>query len=220
MTTITGLDEGLLATRPTGAARDELGQEDFLKLMIAQFRNQDPFEPMDNGEFLGQLAQFGTVNGIDELKTSFTELGAAIQSEQVLQAANLVGRSVLATSDVGYLPPEGTLSGAIDLPEAAGGVQVEITDAAGEIVKQINLGVQQAGLAAFEWDGRDADGLAVETGHYSVSARALIGHEAVAAETLVQSNIESVNLGRHGAGMTLNLAGGDSLSVSQVRRIL
>lgn len=220
MTTISGLDEGLLAPRPTGKGRDELGQADFLKLMIAQFRNQDPFEPMDNGEFLGQLAQFGTVNGIDELQTSFKELGATIQSEQVLQAANLVGRSVLATSDVGYLPPDGTVHGAVDLPEAAAGVQVEILDAAGEVVRRIDLGVRQAGLAAFEWDGRDADGVAMEAGHYSINARALIGNEAEGVETLVQSNIQSVNLGRHGAGMTLNLTGGDSLSVSQVRQIL
>lgn len=220
MTTVSGLDEGLLAPRPTGQARDELGQADFLKLMIAQFRNQDPFEPMDNGEFLGQLAQFGTVNGIDELQTSFTELGAAIQSEQVLQAANLVGRSVLASSDAGYLPADGTIKGAVELPEAAAATQVEILDASGEVVRRIDLGVREAGLAAFEWDGRDADGVAMEAGRYFFNARALIGNEAEGVETLVQSNIESVNLGRHGAGMTLNLAGGDSLSVSQVRQIL
>ena len=55
------------APPPEQKARDSLGQEDFLTLMITQFRNQDPFEPMDNGQFLGQLAQFSTVNGIDSL---------------------------------------------------------------------------------------------------------------------------------------------------------
>ncbi|HEU4618215.1 MAG TPA: flagellar hook capping FlgD N-terminal domain-containing protein, partial [Gammaproteobacteria bacterium] len=49
---------------------DKLGQADFLRLMITQLRNQDPFKPMESGEFLGQIAQFGTVSGIDEVRTA------------------------------------------------------------------------------------------------------------------------------------------------------
>ena len=109
--------EGLGISRPVvdDSRRTELGQEDFMTLMIAQFRNQDPFEPLDNGDFLGQLAQFGTVSGIDELNSSFSGLQNSIQSEQALQAANLVGHAVLAETETGFLPPGGSLYGAIDL---------------------------------------------------------------------------------------------------------
>ena len=94
--------------------------------MIAQFRNQDPFEPMDNGDFLGQLAQFGTVNGIEQLNSSFYDLSESIFSEQALQAANLVGHSVLARTDTAYLEGGGVLAGAIELASSASNVQIDI----------------------------------------------------------------------------------------------
>ena len=81
------------------SSRDELGQDEFLTLMIAQFKNQDPFEPMTNGDFLGQLAQFSTVSGISELQTSFDTLAGAISGEQALQAGSLVGKDILTQSE-------------------------------------------------------------------------------------------------------------------------
>ncbi len=97
------------APPPEQKARDSLGQEDFLTLMISQFRNQDPFEPMDNGEFLGQLAQFSTVNGISSLNAAFAGLAGSMQDNQALQAAGLVGHSVLAVTDIAYLDDEQSL---------------------------------------------------------------------------------------------------------------
>lgn len=213
-------DAGLFAPPEPAAKRDELGQEDFLTLMITQFKNQDPFKPMDNGDFLGQLAQFGTVNGIDQLNSSFSDLRSSIQSEQVLQAANLVGRNVLAQTESGYLAEGGTLSGSVVLDSSASSVQVEISDAGGQLIRRIDLGSQAPGLAEFTWDGRDDSQEPVLPGHYTITARATRGTSVESVETYLQASIESVNLGRFGQGMTLNLAGGDELSVDQVRRIL
>jgi flagellar basal-body rod modification protein FlgD len=175
---------------------------------------------MDNGDFLGQLAQFGTVNGIERLNSAFSGLSSSIQSEQVLQAANLVGRSVLAQAERGYLPEAGTLSGSVVLPSSAGGVQVEISDASGQLVRRLDIGSHEGGLAEFTWDGRNESQEPVPAGHYTITARATRGTSVESAEIYVQANIESVNLGQYGQGMTLNLAGGDELSVNQIRRIL
>lgn len=221
MNDIAGIDEArIFAPPPTDVGRDELGQEDFLTLMISQFRNQDPFEPMDNGDFLGQLAQFGTVNGIEELNSSMTGLTGSIQNDQALQAANLVGHSVLARTGAGYLPEDGRLTGAIELDSSVSNVQVEITDVSGQVVQRLELGQQQAGLARFEWDGVDLNGDMAEAGHYQVSTRVVRGVNFESVETLMESSIESVSLGRFGEGLTLNLLGGDTMSLDQVRRIL
>jgi flagellar basal-body rod modification protein FlgD len=219
MTQISGLSDTGLTAPPQQVKRDELGQEDFLTLMITQFRNQDPFEPMDNGDFLGQLAQFGTVSGIEQLNSAFSGLSSSIQSEQVLQAANLVGRTVLAETDGGYLADGGSLSGSVVLPSSANSVQVEITDASGQLVRRLDLGAHGAGLAAFTWDGRDEEQDLLAPGHYNIAARATRGTSVESVATYLQANIESVNLGQYGQGMTLNLAGGTELSVNQVRRI-
>ena len=221
MTEITDFkDAGLLAPPPTEGRRDQLGQDDFLTLMITQFRNQDPFEPMDNGDFLGQLAQFGTVNGIEQLNSAFTGLEDSIQSEQALQAANLVGHSVLASTDIGYLAEDGRIVGAVELNGSASNVHVEITDINGQLVKRMELGQQAPGLVRFEWDGTDTEGRNVDEGHYQVSTRVIRGSNIESAETLLESSIDSVSLGRYGEGLILNTLGGDTLSLSQVRRIL
>jgi flagellar basal-body rod modification protein FlgD len=221
MPEINGFQEAGLAAPPVSEnSRTELGQQDFLKLMITQFKNQDPFEPMDNGDFLGQLAQFSTVNGIESLNQGFAGLSESMQSDQILQAASLVGHKVLASTDIGFLEDRGEISGAVELDSSASNVQIEITNTAGELVQRIDLGEQQPGLARFTWDGRDASGDRASEGHYLVTTRVTRGALIESTETLLESEIESVSLGRFGQGLTLNLPGGDTMPVSQVRRLI
>ena len=80
---------------------NELSQGDFIELLVAQVKNQDPTKPMDPGQFMTQLTQSSVVNGINELQKSFDTLANKLSSDQSLQAANLVGRTVLLTSDQG-----------------------------------------------------------------------------------------------------------------------
>ncbi len=208
------------APPPQQAERDNLGQSDFLTLMITQFQNQDPFEPMDNGEFLGQLAQFSTVNGIESLNDSFTGLSGSMQDNQALQAAGLVGRSVLAVSDVGHLGDSGPLKGAIELDSSASDVQIDITDETGALVQRLNLGQQPPGKVNFSWDGIDAKGDRAGTGHYQVSARVVRGSNIESAATVIEAKIESVTLGQLGSGMSLNLSGGQSMPLGQIYQII
>ncbi|MGI9247498.1 MAG: flagellar hook assembly protein FlgD [Woeseiaceae bacterium] len=208
------------APPPEKEARDTLGQEDFLTLMISQFRNQDPFEPMDNGEFLGQLAQFSTVNGISSLNSEFQGLAVSMQDNQALQAAGLVGRSVLAVTDVGTLNDGASLKGGLELESSAGNVQVDITNRSGELVQRLNLGQQPAGLVRFAWDGVDSSGQRADSGLYQVTARVVRGTEIESAPTVIEAEIQSVTLGQFGGGMTLNLAGGQEMPLGQVYQII
>lgn len=221
MVEATQLDDArLFAPPPQQERRSELGQEDFLTLMITQFRNQDPFEPMDNGEFLGQLAQFSTVSGIDSLNGAFEGLAGALRDEQALQAANLVGRTVLADTDIGYFDGNTSVGGAVNLGSAATNVQIDITDATGQLVKRLDLGERGAGTVQFDWDGRNSDGDIVDAGHYQISTRVIRGTNIESVTSYVRADIQSVTLGQFGGAMTLNLAGGDSLSLAQVYQII
>lgn len=213
-------DARIFAPPPEAASRTELGQEDFLTLMITQFRNQDPFKPMENGEFLGQLAQFSTVSGIESLNTSFAGLSGSIQDEQALQAANLVGHSVLAVTDIGYLAENGLINGAVEVDSAVSNVQIDITNSSGELVQRLNLGEQSAGMTRFSWDGMDSSGERAPADHYQVTARVVRGNNVESIPTLIEADIESVTLGQFGSGMTLNLFGGDALSLRQVYQII
>ena len=212
---------GLGINQPTAPERsDDLGQEQFLELMIAQFSNQDPIEPMSNGDFLGQLAQFGTVSGINELQGSFAQLTESLYSEQALQAANLVGHSVLARTNQGFVAEGGSLSGAVELSSSANSVVIDITDSSGQLVRQLDLGIQGSGTIEFQWDGRNENQEPVAPGNYRISARAGRGINVENVETLIEADVESVTLGRAGQGMVLNLPGGTALNLSQIQRIL
>ena len=65
-----------------------LGQDDFLRLMTTQLMNQDPLQPMENGEFLAQMAQFSTVNGITEMNTSIQSMADSFTSQRLMQASS------------------------------------------------------------------------------------------------------------------------------------
>ena len=93
----TALSSDRLKTEPKDKS---LGQDEFLELMMTQLQNQDPLNPAESGEFLSQIAQFGTVNGITELQQSFSTLASSLQSNQALQASTMVGRSVLVENNI------------------------------------------------------------------------------------------------------------------------
>ena len=83
------------------AKKDTLGQSDFLKLMTTQLQNQDPFAPMDNGDFIAQMAQFSTVTGIQEINNSITRLVEEFDQARIATASNLLGHSVLVPGSTG-----------------------------------------------------------------------------------------------------------------------
>lgn len=200
-------------------SRKEMGQEQFLELMTAQLQNQDPFKPMESGDFLSQIAQFSTVEGIGDLNDSFSGLSQSLVSNQALQATNLVGRQVLAPTGVAALSQGGNIRGNVELPAASGEVVVNVYDQAGVVVRRLELGSQAAGPVAFQWDGLKNDGQFASPGSYFISAEASIDGQFESVETLLASEVRSVTLSNSG-GLLLDLDGIGSLDFSEVRQIL
>jgi len=198
---------------------DQLGQDEFLKLMVAQLKNQDPFAPMENGDFISQMAQFSSVTGIAELQQSFEQMATSLQSNQALQASSLVGRTVLIPSKEATLVGGESVNGVVELSESSSSVGVTITDSSGQVIRRLELGTQSSGDIYFNWDGTDIDGKAVAEGQYFVNADAKIGDETVALKTLMAASVASVTLGQGGQGLKLNLTDGNAVDFSSVRAI-
>jgi len=203
----------------TETSRKEMGQEQFLELMTAQLQNQDPFKPMESGDFLSQIAQFSTVEGIGDLNDAFSGLSQSLVSNQALQATNLVGREVLAPTGVAALSQGGSIRGNVELPAASGEVVVNVYDQAGQVVRRLELGSQAAGPVAFQWDGLKNNGQFASPGSYFISAEASIDGQFESVETLLASEVRSVTLSNSG-GLLLDLDGIGSLDFSEVRQIL
>lgn len=211
--------EGLGLNKPEQKkSNDSLGQEEFMKLMVAQLNNQDPTKPMDNADFLSQLAQFGTVNGITELQTSFNTLTNSLQSNQALQASTLVGRSVLVPANAVNLTTGGTVDGAIEVPQSSGEVNLIVKDSSGQIVKELSLGAQAEGTTNFKWNGLNDSGNAVPAGRYILEAEAVSRDTTSALSTMVQAKVDSVTLSG-AAGPLLNLAGIGSVGINEIKQV-
>ena len=134
-----------------GNKKTALGQEDFLKLMTTQLQNQDPFAPMDNGDFIAQMAQFSTVTGITEINNNLTNIGSKLEPNRIATAAQFLGHSVLIPGKVVSPDENGEIHGVIDLPASSTDVGLTFTNNSGEVVKTINLGSQNKGLVGFSW---------------------------------------------------------------------
>ena len=134
------------------AMDDKLGQEDFLQLMTAQLQNQDPFAPMENGDFIAQMAQFSTVSGIEEMNVNLKALADETRQMRISTTATLLGHSVLVPGQMARPDDNGEIHGVFELSQAASAARVSFTDdATGELLHSQDLGPQGSGLVGFSW---------------------------------------------------------------------
>lgn len=198
--------------------KNKIGQEQFLKLMTTQLQNQDPFKPMENGEFLGQIAQFSTVSGIQDLQKSFETFSSSMVPNQGLQAAGLINRNVLVPAD--YLPlTEEGLNAAVELPDQAEKVNVSIYNSAGQVVHSFNLGALGQGVSRYQWDGTLSDGSKAPLGGYKVAVDAQINGENIAVKNYANLPVESITFGGNGGEVNVNIRDLGSRKFSDILQI-
>ncbi|WP_317931635.1 flagellar hook assembly protein FlgD [Halioxenophilus sp. WMMB6] len=205
---------------------DELGRDVFLQLLTTQLQNQNPLEPQENSEFVAQLAQFTQVESLDELSNSFGDFTGSFLSNQALQASSLVGTSVTVPTSHTLLPPDGIVSGSVDIPASTNELNIEIYDANGSLVDKIPAGAQSAGELVFRWDGSYAEVNGelldwqssredVSSGEYTFRVSANLNGEVTQLDTSLSANVNSVTVGADGE-LTLNLAGVGAYSFDEV----
>ena len=207
----------------TTEANDELTQSDFIELLVAQVKNQDPTKPMDPSEFMNQLTQSSMVNGINELQKSFDSLATKLTADQSLQAAGLVGKSVLTPGGQGLFTAGNSINGQVNLERQASDVKINIFNTQGELVKTMPLGGHKAGELQFKWDGFSDGGTVVPEGEYLVTAEALIDGSQLAMEVSVETRIDSISLNQNTdgrqTGTLLNLASGQTVTLDEIQEI-
>src|SRR6056297_554631 len=201
ITSLTGAGPGFAAA-PAERNSTELGQQDFLTLMTAQLQNQDPFAPMENGEFLAQMAQFSTVAGLETVNETLGAISGQIGGNRIATASSLLGQQVLVPGSVARPDAAGVVQGVADLPEAASAVTVTYTDAeTGTVLHRQDMGAQPAGLMGFEW--RDAPPALVEArGPVRIAVQA---EGAAPAAPFVYARVVGVQLPETGQDLTLDV---------------
>jgi flagellar basal-body rod modification protein FlgD len=198
---------------------DTLDQNAFLKLMIAQLKNQDPTKPQDPTEFMSQLAQFSQVTSTQDMQKSIQTLSDSMRSTQLLNGTSLVGHDILSKSDTDTIDAGGTVTGAIDAPKGTIGAAILVKDAAGTEVRRFTLNNVGEGLNSFTWDGKTNTGVAAPAGQYTFSAVANVNGAAEAVDPLLVSKVGSVTIDPSTSALTLNTTTG-AVALADVRRVL
>ena len=192
-----------------------LDQSDFLTLMTAQLKNQDPFNPTDNTQMIAQMAQFSSVAGIAQMNTTMSSIATKLGATSTADALAYVGKTVLTAGSTAYPRTSGGIAGAVELAGDATNVDVTISDASGNLLKTVSLGQQAAGTVKYDWDGAAADGSLAE-GPFTVSVAAANNGVSVPATSLVWAPVESVSLPAGGDPL-LSVTGIGSVKLADVR---
>ncbi|NUT75300.1 flagellar hook assembly protein FlgD [Pseudomonas sp. C1C7] len=211
--------DSLASAAGSATGKKALGKDAFLQLLVTQLKNQNPLEPQGNGEFVAQLAQFSSLEGITTLNDTVTGIAGAFGSSQALQASSLVGRSVIAPGDKAVVDTTKGMTGSVVLPQSVAEATVKITDKDGKTIRTLTLSDQKAGNASFTWDGKDEAGNVAPAGTYTFAATTTIDDQSVALITNLPATVTSVTLSQTGGELMLNLAGLGSVALSKVQTI-
>jgi flagellar basal-body rod modification protein FlgD len=203
---------------PSGAAMPQISQSQFLSLIIAQLKNQDPTQPADPNQFVNQLATLSEVSGINGMENSMGSLSSSLQSSQLLSGTSLIGHQVLAAGTTAALAAGGKVSGAVQAPSGATGVTIQVTDSSGALVRTIQVAPQSSGLTDFTWDGTTSTGAPAPAGTYTFSAAATSGGTHASLAPYLQSTVNSVTIDPTTQSLYLNTSSG-TLSLSNVVQV-
>lgn len=143
-----------------------LGKDDFLKIMITQMKNQDPSKPFDAEQMASQMAQFASVEQLQNLNQNVTKMVNGGQPLERLAMTNLIGKTVTVDRERFVHTDNEASSLGYTLSREAKNVKLKIISEQGETVLEKDLGPQKAGAQTFAWDGLKTNSLSAKSGNF------------------------------------------------------
>ncbi len=200
----------------TTVSNGSMDKDDFLELLVTQLQYQDPLEPMDNTAMAAQLAQYSSLETLNNIQETLENSLLLDQSLNNSFMTSLIGKGAKAYGNGVTYSGENT-----DLSYetyGAANVTINVYDESGDLVRTIDAGYQQAGEHSFTWDGRDDSGQTVDSGHYTFKVDALNSDgDAVTAYTYTVGMIQGVT---YIGGSPYFLINGQEVNLGDVISIL
>ncbi len=188
--------------------KSQLGQKEFLHLLVAQMRNQDPINPMDGAEFASQLAQFNSVeqligvnDGLKMLQSSQDMMSTSLTNSM---AASLTGKQVKALSNQVHLSATGDAGIQFELNNSADTVEVIIRNGSGTEVRRETLNGMGSGEHDWTWDGLNNAGERMGEGNYTVEVKAKSGDNSVGSLVFIEGLADRVRYTANGVYLSVN----------------
>ncbi len=193
MSTISGITDTTSSMLGGAMPKEVLGKDDFLKLLVAQLKNQDPLNPSDATEFTAQLAQFSSLEQLTNLNDSMQQLGSLSGDMERMSALGLIGKQVVAETGQFEMIENQQVTLGYRLDATAEEVSVHILDRNGNTVATLPDAEPGAGEHFIIWDGRNDAGEQLPAGDYSVAVVALDSDEKMMpVTTMVKGTVAAV----------------------------
>ena len=192
-------------------------QAQFMSLLLAQMKNQDPTAPMSNSDMSTQMSQLNMVTGINKLNATMDTVASGLQSSQTTQAASLLGKNVLVPGTSLSLA-NGQSQMGVELAKPVDSLTVTISDSTGNVVQTMNLGAQPVGTLNLAWDGVTSAGTAAANGNYTFQVAATSGGQSVTPTALATGTVANVTLSSVGA-IDLSVPPVGNFSLADIRQI-
>jgi flagellar basal-body rod modification protein FlgD len=201
--------------------KTSMGQTEFLTLFTTQLKNQDPTDPVKNEAFVAQLAQFSQLEATTSMKDSMNGMVASMSNDRMLGAASLMGKQV-AVPDGPVMVTDTTVSqGTINLPTGADGIQLQVFNSNGILVRSQIMGAQKPGDVTLSWDGMTDGGQAAANGVYRYVAT--VNSQGVMSKPTVNTYATVTGVtsaGTADGAMLLEVGNGKTVALSSVKRIV
>jgi flagellar basal-body rod modification protein FlgD len=198
-----------------------MGQTEFLTLFTTQLKNQDPTDPVKNEAFVAQLAQFSQLEATTAMKTSMNSLVSSMSNDRMLGAASLMGKQVAVPDGPVQVTDTTVSQGTISAPAGADGIQLQVFNDKGILVRTQIMGAQPPGDVTLAWDGMTDGGTAAANGTYryvaTMNSKGTMSKPTVNTYATV-TGVSSA--GTSDGAMLLEVAGGKTVNLADVKRIV
>ena len=184
----------------------------FLELLVAQISNQNPLQPMDGTEYVSQLAEFSSVESLQSIKQNTSQGLDQLSSMVVLEATNMVGKSVDVQANSIALEQDGAISGLVNLDTPADSVTVQLYNSEGALVKEQELPYSGIGSLRFKFDDQDA-------GAYAVRAYATKDKIPHQLNTWLSGEVERVSVGNSTDDILLQVDGLGNFAFKEINQV-
>lgn len=196
-----------------------LDQTDFMTILLAQLKYQDPNNPMDDTELASQTVQYSNLEALNNINEGVQSLVSSLSTDSIATGVNYIGKSIKST---GYnlTVSNGTVSTLYySLGEAVTDVTANVYDSDGDLIRSESLGSKGIGDYSYVWDGKNTDGTTMTDGTYGIIIKAV---NAEGSNVVVQSQISGMVTGVKSSNGTvyLELADGRTVELANVTEVV
>jgi len=194
-------------------ANMQINQTDFLQLITAQMKDQNPLSPSDPTQFVTQLEGMSQVSAMQSMQ-------ASMQASSIMSGTNLIGHSILAPGTTATLATGGAIGAAVNAPAGTSALNVSVQDSTGATVDTFTVKPADSGMTSFIWKGDTTTGATAAAGTYKVSVTATVDGKSVPVDPMVVNKVDSVLVDPTTNAVDVETDTGNTVPLSQIVSVM